>query len=140
MNWVIKGAAMLAAATLAFGAQGSKAPDFKGKFSLPYEVHWGPVVLPAGDYTVERSDMTRPQVMYIKTQGAMYVLLTGATADFSGSGSRLELKNIDGMRFVTKLEVAPAGATYTFQIPKAFRNRPLEAKAPVETLGVVASR
>jgi hypothetical protein len=78
--------------------------------------------------------------MYIRTQGAMYVLLAGATADFSGSGSRLELKNIDGVRFVTKFEVAPAGTSYSFQIPKAFRNPPMEAKAPVETLGVVASK
>ena len=139
MNWIIKGAAMLAAAALAFGAQGSD-PDFKGKFSLPYEVHWGQVVLPAGDYVVERNEMSRPQVMYIRTHGSMYMVLAGVTADFSGSGSRLELKNIAGMRFVTKLEVAPAGSTYTFRIPKAYRNAPMEANAPVETVGVVASR
>ena len=108
MNWIIQGAAMLAAATLAFGAQGSD-PNFRGKFSLPYEVHWGQVVLPAGEYTVVRDEVSRPQVMYIRTHGAMYMILAGATTDFSGSGSRLELKNIDGMRFVTKLEVAPAG-------------------------------
>ena len=139
MNWIIKGAGMLAVAALAFGAQNS-APDFKGKFSLPYEVHWGQVVLPAGDYTVERAEMSRPQIMYIRTNGAMYMLLAGATADFSGSGSRLELKNINGVRFVTKLDVAPAAASYTFRIPKAFRNSPVEANARVETLGVVASR
>ena len=140
MNWVTKGAAVLAAATFAIAADAAKSPAFKGKFSLPYEVHWGAAVLPAGEYTIENTDPMRPQFMYVRTEGNTYVVLAGATADFRGSASQLELENIHGARFVKRLEVASSGTSYTFGIPKAYRNRAVEAKGPVETLGVMESK
>ncbi len=139
MKWVIQGAAVLAAATFAIGAD-AKSPMFKGRFSLPYDVHWGAVVLPAGEYTIENNDPARPQFMYVRTEGKAYVLLAGPTADFRGSASQLELENINGARFVKRLEVASSGTSYTFGIPKAYRNRAVEAKGPVETLGVMESK
>jgi hypothetical protein len=140
MNWVFKGAAVLSAATFAIAAEGAKWPMFKGKFTLPYEVHWGNVVLPAGEYTIANSDPVRPQFMYVQTEGATYVLLAGPTADFRGSSSQLELENIDGAHFVKRLEVASSGTAYSFGIPKAYRNRAVAAKAAVETLGVMESK
>jgi hypothetical protein len=140
MNWILKGAAVLSAATCAIAAEGAKWPMFKGKFTLPYEVHWGSVALPAGEYTIANSDPVRPQFMYVQTEGASYVLLAGPTADFRGSSSQLELENIDGVRFVRRLEVASSGTAYSFGVPKAYRNRTASAKASVETLGVMESK
>ncbi len=43
--------AILAACALA-GAANAQPATFSGKFTLPYEVHWGKTVLPAGDYSI----------------------------------------------------------------------------------------
>ena len=39
--------------TIAANAQ----PTFVGKFTLPYEVHWGQAVLPAGEYSIRMDSM-----------------------------------------------------------------------------------
>jgi hypothetical protein len=39
-------------ATSVFVAAVNAQPRFQGRFRLPYEVHWGNVVLPAGEYTI----------------------------------------------------------------------------------------
>jgi hypothetical protein len=39
-------------ATCVFTAAANAQPSFAGKFTLPYEVHWGLAVLPAGNYFI----------------------------------------------------------------------------------------
>jgi hypothetical protein len=39
-------------ATCAFAAAANAQSSFTGKFTLPYEVHWGTAILPAGEYTI----------------------------------------------------------------------------------------
>ena len=45
-----------------FAAAAYAQPSFAGKFTLPYEVHWGQSVPPAGDYTI-RMGPTGPAVI-----------------------------------------------------------------------------
>jgi hypothetical protein len=44
-------------ATCAF-ATAANADTFLGRFTLPFEVHWGKSVLPAGDYTISMDSRT----------------------------------------------------------------------------------
>ena len=44
--------AMTLLAAIVLGGAANAYPTFSGKFTLPYEVHWGHAVLPAGDYTM----------------------------------------------------------------------------------------
>jgi len=45
-------AATLLTTCLFTGSANAQLSPFKGKFTLPYETHWGQAVLPAGDYTL----------------------------------------------------------------------------------------
>ena len=40
-----------ALALVALAASGNAQDAYKGKFTLPFETHWGSVTLPAGDYS-----------------------------------------------------------------------------------------
>jgi hypothetical protein len=44
------GAVLMAACLL--GSPAKAQASFQGKFTLPYEVHWGQATLPAGDYVI----------------------------------------------------------------------------------------
>ena len=48
----VKLLAAVVLATSVFVATVNAQPSFQGRFTLPYEVHWGNAVLPAGAYTI----------------------------------------------------------------------------------------
>jgi hypothetical protein len=69
------------------GAQA--APVYRGKFALPYAVHWGQAVLPAGEYRLRFEDVqTRVFVVIEEAKGHQAVALVSAmTVDQTRGGS-----------------------------------------------------
>jgi hypothetical protein len=50
-------------ATCVFTAAANAQPNFEGKFTLPYEVHWNHAVLPAGEYAIQVDSNGTPAVL-----------------------------------------------------------------------------
>lgn len=78
-------------ATFAFVAAANAQPSFAGKFTLPFEVHWGQGVLPAGNYSIRmgpsgpveisatdgtRKILTKPPVVADSEKGSTYLTIT----------------------------------------------------------------
>src|SRR6266566_3184627 len=56
----------LVALTLCLSAAIGKAQNaYDGKFTLPFETHWGGAVLPAGDYTISIPSESTPYLLYV---------------------------------------------------------------------------
>jgi len=58
------GVAALALGALATSGKAQNA--YQGKFTLPFETHWGGATLPAGDYTFVLSSTGSPYRLYIR--------------------------------------------------------------------------
>jgi len=57
----------LALAICAAASAASAQPLVRGSFTLPYEVHWGKAVLPAGDYSISIEHADRPAAVRTAT-------------------------------------------------------------------------
>jgi hypothetical protein len=110
---------------IALGVFVASANAQQAKFTLPFEVHWGNAVLPAGEYTMN-SPMTLawPKVLNISGAETSAYVLAGVEklAPESEGQSYLRIANVGGKHFVREYTSALAGKTFLFDIPKGVQS------------------
>jgi|SRR5690349_17074813 len=101
-------------ATCAFAAAAFAQPAFVGKFTLPYEVHWGRGVLPAGVYYI-RMDSMAAQAM-VSSAGGDRTIFTRPPiiADSKEPGTFLTLTTMGTERTVRSLNLPQLGKSVIF--------------------------
>lgn len=98
---------------------------FSGSFTLPFEVQWGSMVLPAGDYTLDYGRLIDPAGMHAvaitaeENGGKRGVLLAdGRGQSRAGANSLVYIRQGDTL-IVTGLELPAIGESVTFKAPKS---------------------
>lgn len=91
-------------------AQG-QLPAYKGKFTLPYEVHWGRSVLRPGDYTFTIQDMRSPIIALVRTAegNAVTYVESGSLSGHTNGVNALLIRERDGQLIVHSLALADLG-------------------------------
>jgi hypothetical protein len=140
---VALGVALLATcftANLAKAGDGSLA--YKGTFTLPFEAHWGNLVLPAGDYSFKIDNQTPVNTILVRrgTQNLGFVLIGSVTDPASTGKSELlavptgEVYRISTLRLQTGTS---NDQVLGFSIPKTERQMP--ARGPEVSMVVPVS-
>jgi len=143
-----------AAAALALGAlaTGGNAQDsLQGKFTLPFETHWGNATLPSGDYTFTLPSNSAPYRFYIQGQGANAIIQAIATEQTVASERpQLNIVNTGDVHTVQTFEAPALGVTFSWtptpkhQGPKEARQKAVPQSAPAsqgsETITSIAVR
>jgi hypothetical protein len=111
----------LGAAALALGAlatSGNAQNAYQGKFTLPFETHWGSATLPAGDYTFSLPSNSAPYRLYIQGQGVS-AIIQAATADQGVVSDRPQLNLVDiaDVQTVQTFEAPELGVTFIYSTP-----------------------
>jgi hypothetical protein len=111
------GVAALALGALATSGKAQNA--YQGKFTLPFETHWGGATLPAGDYTFVLQSTGSPYRLYIQGQ-EVSAIIQATTADQGVVSERpqLNLVNITDVHTVQTFEAPELGVTFTYWTPK----------------------
>ncbi|MGH9438355.1 MAG: hypothetical protein ACRD22_10780 [Terriglobia bacterium] len=103
----------------------SKATSSGGKFTLPFEAHWGIAVLPPGDYTFTViSPFGSPRYLDVrgKRSGA-YIFPLSTEMGTNARRSHLTLVTIGRNHFIERLVLTEVNTAFEFRIPKsAIRN------------------
>ena len=111
------GVAVLALGTLA--TSGNAQTAYQGKFTLPFETHWGGVTLPAGDYTFALPSRTYPYMLYIQGQGGNAIIMAAAADQKVVSGhAQLNLVDVADVQNVQTFEAPELGLTFSYWTPK----------------------
>jgi hypothetical protein len=134
-------AAVLLAACL-FGSPANAQSDFQGKFTLPYETHWGKAVLPAGDYVMTFThDNTQPMLMIRDAKSRLIVAyeLTDVRDDSSKGPSALLIGTQGTRRAVQSLRIAELGKTFVYERPPA-QGRSTEEAGQTQAVPVVVAK
>ncbi len=112
----------LGVAVLALGAlatSGNAQTAYQGKFTLPFETHWGGVTLPAGDYTFALPSRTYPYMLYIQGQGGNAIIMAAAADQKVVSGhAQLNLVDVADVQNVQTFEAPELGLTFSYWTPK----------------------
>jgi hypothetical protein len=139
----------VAALTLgALATSGNAQNAYQGKFTLPFETHWGSATLPAGDYTFALPSTSSPYRLYIQGQGVS-AIIQAATADQGVVSGRPQLNLVDiaDVQTVRTFEAPELGVTFIYLAPaqkhmahKEARQKTLPQTAPAppasETIAV----
>src|ERR1700676_5649062 len=95
MNWArhLKLFTKVGVAALALGAlatSGNAQNVYQGKFTLPFETHWGSATLPAGDYTFVMSSASSDYRLYIQG-GQVNAIIQPTSTDDRGLSAHAQL-------------------------------------------------
>jgi hypothetical protein len=89
-----------------------------GKFTLTREVHWGNVVLPAGDYTYSLEHRGSPVLLLRAASGAPGFIVMARTIDSVATESdSLVLQRHGDEWFVSEMVVGSVGEQLSFSTP-----------------------
>ncbi len=125
-------AAVALAAIGAYPSPAAAQAAAEGKFTLPYEVKWQDVVLPAGDYTFTLASADRPARLIIRgPRGPMFVVAITTNERNTKGKSALTVERHDG------LYVAFLVRTLLFRVPKISKEE--EARGPVTSEEVLVA-
>jgi hypothetical protein len=108
-----------AISVLALFPASAVASEASGKFTLTREVHWGSVVLPAGDYTYSLEHRGSPVLLLRAASGAPGFLVMARTIDSVASESdSLVLQRHGDEWFVSEMVVGSVGEEFSFAAPE----------------------
>ena len=124
--------AVLALVTACFGASLANAQEVRGKFNLPFEVHWGQAVLPPGNYsfTLNSSAPPPPHTVLVRGENHTANIIVPRVFDHSVSGkSALIVERHGESATVRALRLPDAGLVIYYPVAKA--KRQILAQGPV---------
>ena len=108
-------------AALALGALaaiGNAQNAFQGKFTLPFETHWGSATLPAGDYTFTMSSANSSYTLYVRGEKVNAIIRATATDEqVVSSHAQLNLVDISDVQTVETLDAPEIGKTFSYWTP-----------------------
>jgi hypothetical protein len=107
-----------ALALCALATSGNAQNAYQGKFTLPFETHWGSATLPAGDYTFAMSSAGSQYTLYIR--GAqLNAIIMPASADRMDIAhpAQLNLVDIADVETVQTFDAPELGLTFVYLTP-----------------------
>jgi hypothetical protein len=114
-------AAVLTLSALNFAPTLASAQDEGGTFTLPHEVRWQNVVVPAGEYRFTLQSMGPSEMLtLVKMTGkpASFMLFASETEDKSGSETgRLVIESKFGKSYVSAMDLPQFEVTLHFAAP-----------------------
>lgn len=99
----------------------ASAQNYRGKFTLPFQAHWGAVDLQPGEYTIATATVGSTPVIYLTGNGGMASVLPGTVMirEASDRGGQLEVTDVNGTPVITRFVAASVGREYSFPISKS---------------------
>jgi hypothetical protein len=102
----------------ALATSGKAQSAYQGKFTLPFETHWGGATLPAGDYTFTLVSASSPYTLYIQGQaGSAIIRATTAGSKVVSAHAQLNLVDIADVQNVETFEAPELGLTFIYETP-----------------------
>lgn len=129
---LVKTIAMAVGALWLSAGLASAQSQVKGEFTLPFEIHWGRAVLPAGHYSFDLRSIQAPEVIQVRGENVNVLLMAQATSDRPlPTDSALVLVRHGDSSVVRSLRLAPLGISLYYALPKG------EAQTVAQVPGVI---
>jgi hypothetical protein len=126
--------------TCAFAAEANAQSSFTGRFTLPYEVHWGKVVLPAGDYSITMESSAAPALVRSASGENKMFTSIPVTAESEKGAACLVITLRGNERRVRSLNLPRLGTSLIYE-PLSNTERELLAKeGQIQTVPVSTAR
>ena len=127
-------------ATCAFAAAANAQSSFTGRFTLPYEVHWGAAVLPAGEYTITMDTFHTVTLVQSASNNQSFYTRMPMIDDSTKGPASLSIAFLQGERRVRSLNLPGFGKSLIYEpLTKAEREQ-LAKGGQVQAVPVIIAR
>jgi hypothetical protein len=112
----------LATASIFTGVAKAQATLYSGKFTLPFEAHWGGLTLPAGDYSFQLNSSGHGSDMIVVLQGTRklgFVMSEAYNQAPQSEQSELIVTRSSGRARIVALHAGELGTDFYYHLPKA---------------------
>jgi hypothetical protein len=134
----------LGVAGLALGAlatSGNALNAYQGKFTLPFETHWGSATLPAGDYTFTMASVSSDYRLYIRGAQVNAIIRATSTDDRGVSEhAQLNLVDIADVQTVQTFDAPELGLTFIYYTPSQKQLERKEAQQKTDSQTAPATK
>jgi hypothetical protein len=101
----------------ALAASGKAQSIYHGKFTLPFETHWGSATLPAGDYTFTVESASAQYRLYVRGQQTNFIIPAVTAEDATSQHAQLNLVDTADVYAVQTFDAPELGLTFTYWTP-----------------------
>jgi len=118
---LVRSKALAAALGVAFVLPAMAHAEFKGKFTLASETHWGAAVLSPGTYDFTLDSASAPTKIVVRDENrkvAAILISTWSSATTQAKTNALELTMHGGSRFISAIYLKDADTELHFMLPK----------------------
>jgi hypothetical protein len=133
---------MLTILTLAMcaSAAAANAQSVTGKFTLPYEVHWGTAILPAGEYTITMDSIDSATLVHSATNSQSFFTRMPTMDNSTKHPMGLVITSFQGERRVRSLNLPQYGRSLIYEpVTKAEREQ-LAKAGQIQNVPVFAAK
>lgn len=124
MNWarhlkLFTKVGAIALALVALATSGKAQNVYQGKFTLPFETHWGSATLPAGDYSFTMISALSGYRLYVRGEKVSTTIVPSVyDAKVTSGHAQLNLVDIADVQNVETFEAPELGLTFSYATPK----------------------
>jgi len=127
-------------AVCTFSAPTPAQSRISGSFTLPHDVRWQSITLPAGDYTFSQPSVARSSPMTVTgPNGSVFELAAVISERREDKPSVLVLQRFGGTYFVREMYLDKIGVRLEYWTPKLPKNEKVLARGPVSTEQILIS-
>jgi len=101
----------------ALATSGNAQNAYQGKFTLPFETHWGTATLPAGDYTFTMSSASSDYRLIIRGQVNAIIMAVTTDDRAVADHAQLNLVDIADVQTVQTFDAPELGVTLVYLTP-----------------------
>ncbi len=116
--------------------------NVEGKFTLPFDTHWGETVLPAGDYSLRIESVNAPAVVSVRGVGERTprarITASRIGRDSATDQSTLMVERRRGKGIVHSLYLAELGQVFYYSAAETKNQLVAQAREPIERIPVGA--
>ena len=126
--------------TCAFAVAGNAQSSFIGRFTLPYEVHWGTVALPAGDYSITMDSFGAPILIRSASGEAKMFASIPVRADSEKGPACLFITVRGNERIVRSLNLPQLGTSFIYEPLNTTERELLAKEGQIQSVPVSTAR
>lgn len=108
----------VAASAICLSVSSASAESLNASFTLPFEVHWGKAVLPAGPYTITFDSLYGPALVRAGTEGRALVMPVTISEAMKDQPSALVVTRIENGYDVRYLNLREANVSFGYRLFK----------------------
>jgi hypothetical protein len=123
-----------------FAAAANAQASFTGKVTLPYEVHWGTAILPAGEYTITMNTLHSVTLVQSARNDRAFYTRMPLAQDSTNHPASLLITSVRGEHRVQSMNLPEFGRSFVYEQLSKAELEEIAKAGQIQTVPVIVAK